>query len=254
VYKKNPSTPPESEQDQWFSVWFNTPYYHLLYNNRNPEEAESFIRLLTKFLNPEPGCKALDLACGSGRHSVMLNKLGFDVLGIDLAQNSIEEARTFENEHLHFAVGDMREVVYQDHFDYIFNLFTSFGYFGSADNDREVLLACHKQLKHGGILVLDYFNVENILPMLPYCGSEKRGQLTFEIAKELVGKQIVKKIDFMSEGKTCHYEERVTAYSKHDLESMFIRCGFEIETTFGNYSLEPFHKKSDRVIIIASKK
>ncbi len=44
----------------------------------------------------------LDLACGKGRHSITLNKLGFDVLGIDLSEESITYAKQFENEYLKF--------------------------------------------------------------------------------------------------------------------------------------------------------
>ena len=64
------------ETTQWYASWFDTPYYHILYKDRNHAEAHLFMDNLTNYLNlPEDG-KILDLACGRGRHSIYLNSLG----------------------------------------------------------------------------------------------------------------------------------------------------------------------------------
>jgi SAM-dependent methyltransferase len=243
-----------SEQNQWFQEWFNTPYYHLLYNDRNLDEAESFIPILFKFLQPVQNAKALDLACGTGRHSIFLNSLGMNVLGIDLSKASIDHASRFENDSLHFEVHDMCDIVQRNYFDYIFNLFTSFGYFGSEEADRCVLKSCHQQLKEGGIMILDYFNLETILNILPYKGVELRGEIKFEIEKYVDNGQIYKHINFSDEGRIFHFEERVAAYTKEDLQRMFTDSGFSIEQVFGSYFLDAFTGESERVIIIAKKK
>ena len=56
--------------------WFDTPFYHILYKNRDYKEAEIFSTELIKFLDLPIETKILDLACGQGRHSVNLNKMG----------------------------------------------------------------------------------------------------------------------------------------------------------------------------------
>ncbi len=251
--KKNQPALEKSEQNKWFSVWFNTTFYHLLYNKRNYEEAEAFISQLLRYLNPATGSKALDLACGAGRHSITLNKSGLDVLGVDLSTNSIAEAKKHENSSLHFEVHDMRHVVYPLQFDYIFNLFTSFGYFDSPLDDEKVLQACHQQLKPDGLLILDYFNIEKIAPTLPYQGVEKRDEIEFVISKKIIEKYIIKTIDFTADEKDFHFEERVAAYTIKDFEAMLSLCGFRMVDVFGNYSLEQLTQQSDRVIIIAQK-
>jgi len=76
-------------QKEWFEDWFDTNYYHVLYQNRNEEEARRFIHNLIDHLGIPKGVKVLDLACGKGRHSITLNDLGYDVLGEDLSPNSI---------------------------------------------------------------------------------------------------------------------------------------------------------------------
>ncbi|MCB0541647.1 MAG: SAM-dependent methyltransferase, partial [Bacteroidetes bacterium] len=67
---------------EWYKEWFNTKYYHILYKNRDFEEAELFINNLVDYLKIEKDSKILDLACGKGRHSYFLAKKGFDVTGI----------------------------------------------------------------------------------------------------------------------------------------------------------------------------
>src|SRR5690554_744393 len=85
-------------KEGWFETWFDTSYYHILYQNRDFVEAERFITNLLAFLKLPAGSNCLDLACGKGRHSVFLNKHGLKVTGVDLSENSINEAKTFENE------------------------------------------------------------------------------------------------------------------------------------------------------------
>ena len=95
----------------WFTSWFNTPYYHILYKHRNDADAQFFMRNITSFLQLPKLSRIADLPCGKGRHAVYLNSLGYDVVGGDLSENSIEHAKQFENDTLHFEVWDMRKPI-----------------------------------------------------------------------------------------------------------------------------------------------
>ena len=48
----------------WFKNWFDSPYYHILYKNRNEKEAKSFIDNLINYLQIPNKSKVLDIACG----------------------------------------------------------------------------------------------------------------------------------------------------------------------------------------------
>ena len=95
------------EHNQWYTSWFDTPFYHILYKERNDEEAKLFIDNITNYLNIPKKAKVLDLACGKGRHSKYLNSLDYDVTGVDLSSNNIAYANQFANETLRFKVHNM---------------------------------------------------------------------------------------------------------------------------------------------------
>ena len=154
----------------WFETWFDTPYYHILYKDRDFAEAENFITLLINYLNIPKDSKIIDLACGKGRHSVFLNQLGYEVLGLDLSKESISHNKKFENSGLKFAVHDMRNEIYpqisSEKADAVFNLFTSFGYFEKEEDDKKIFQSISNILDDGGFFVLDFLNakwVENTL-------------------------------------------------------------------------------------------
>jgi 2-polyprenyl-3-methyl-5-hydroxy-6-metoxy-1,4-benzoquinol methylase len=80
-------------EQPWFKDWFNSPYYHQLYFQRDDKEAAAFIDKLIGHLQPPAGSRMLDVACGKGRHSIQLASKGYDVTGIDLSADSIREAQ-----------------------------------------------------------------------------------------------------------------------------------------------------------------
>ena len=90
-----------------YNNWFDSKYYHILYKNRNHQEAREFIKKLIKHLNLKKKSKVLDAGCGKGRHSIEIEKLGHIVTGIDLSKNSIKFAKKHENSNLNFIVHDI---------------------------------------------------------------------------------------------------------------------------------------------------
>ncbi|QPH39490.1 class I SAM-dependent methyltransferase [Pedobacter endophyticus] len=241
-------------QRKWFQYWFNSPYYHILYQERNNAEAEFFIDNLTNYLDPVVDAKMLDIACGKGRHAIYLNKKGFDVTGIDLSEQSIKFAKKFENDKLHFLVHDMRRLFYINYFDIALNLFTSFGYFDTEKEHVDALKTFRKCLKANGILVIDYFNTEKIIGNLNHCETKSLDDITFNITKTVVDGKIIKKINFEDKHKVYNFEERVQAFTFDNFERMLTKAGMVVQKAFGNYALDDFDKaNSDRLILVCKK-
>ncbi|WEK69985.1 MAG: class I SAM-dependent methyltransferase [Candidatus Chryseobacterium colombiense] len=240
---------------EWFESWFDTPYYHLLYSNRDYTEAENFITKLTKELQLPTSSTIIDLACGKGRHSVFLNKLGYEVLGLDLSKQSIEHNKQFENETLHFKVHDMRNPIDSKLVDAVFNLFTSFGYFDNEKDDKSVFQSVYDALKPGGFFVLDYLSEEFVREMLVPEMVVHREGIDFNITKKIEGRHIIKDIRFETEGKSFHFFEKVKLHTLETINAYATECGFERIKIWGDYQLSEFNaEKSPRCINLFKKK
>ncbi len=239
---------------QWFQTWFNSPYYHVLYNKHDHQEAENFINNLFSYLNPRKGAQILDIACGRGRHAVCINEKGFTVTGIDLSISNIEYARQFENDTLHFYVHDMRQLAYSSHFDIALNLFTSFGYFETEAEHITALKAFNKALKTDGLLVLDFFNSHKIIQQLVADACVTAEGIDFKIHKQIEDKKIIKTITFKGGNQNYNFNEKVNTFTADDFMRFFDQSGFKIIEQFGSYSLTPFDiENSDRLIFIVKK-
>ena len=144
----------------WYEKWFNTKYYHILYANRDYEEAKLFINNLASHLKLKKNTKIIDIACGNGRHAIYLNLLGYDVTGIDLSKKNIESASKSSKKNLQFFVHDMRKLFKQNEYDLAVNLFTSFGYFDKDSDNEKALLSIANNIKTEGLVVIDFMNVK----------------------------------------------------------------------------------------------
>ncbi len=242
-------------EDKWFEEWFNTKYYHILYKNRDHQEAEEFILKLLDELQLPSDAYCLDLACGKGRHARFLSEQGFKVCGVDLSENSIQFASQWCNDNLYFDVHDMREVYKKNAYDAVFNLFTSFGYFDSDSDNLRVLDSIHQMLCDKGILVIDFLNAEKVVSNLVKSETKYIDGVTFKIKRWVEDGHIYKQIDIHDEGKELSFTERVQALYRSDFERMLEAKNFSVKNVFGSLDLAPFQDAtSDRLVIIAEKK
>ncbi|MEC3908577.1 methyltransferase domain-containing protein [Tamlana sp. 2201CG12-4] len=234
----------------WFTSWFDTPFYYILYKDRDDTEAHIFMDTLTSYLNiPEHG-SILDLACGKGRHARYLNKIGYDVTGVDLSENSIAFAKQFENHRLRFDVHNMCKP-YHKQFDAVFNLFTSFGYFEDDADNLKTIKSIKANLNDFGFGVIDFMNSEFVIDNLIPEEVKTIDDITFNLKRFVEGEYIIKDITFTANGKLYNFQERVKAFTLADFETLFEAAGVHLLDVFGNYKLHKFNAKtSERLVMI----
>jgi SAM-dependent methyltransferase len=96
--------------------------------------------------------KVLDIGCGAGRHSLYLQKMGFDVLGIDSSPLAIKvcklrglkQAKVMSIEEVNFKPKS---------FDTIIMMGSNFGLFGSLTKARRLLKKFHRMTSKNGLIV-----------------------------------------------------------------------------------------------------
>ena len=231
--------------------WFDSDYYHVLYKNRDYSEARNFIDKIVEYIDLKKGSQILDLACGIGRHSIYLDKIGFKVVGTDKSPNNIKKAKASHNQSLSFLQMEMIDDT-NHKYDCIFNLFTSFGYV-NHDYNLKTIKNIERQLKDDGIVVIDFMNTLFVKKNLVVEETKVIDDLCFKIKRRSDGKHIYKEIKFQDK-KDYFYQEKVMDLSLKDFENYLIKYNLKIINTFGDYNLNEFDiENSERLIMVIKK-
>lgn len=240
---------------EWFATWFNTPYYHLLYRHRDLNEARSFIDQWLK-KHPLPvNSHLLDLACGRGRHAVQLADNGYRVTGLDLSEENIAFANEhFAREGLSFVQGDMRHNLGSEIFDAVVNLFTSFGYFNTQEENQQVFDNIFQSLKPNGCFLFDYLNPNTLSHINTDPETKVIDDVQFDIQRRIKGEYVIKTIHVVDQGRIHTFYEKVKLIYPKTFREMLERSGFTVEHEWGDYQLSTLNTgSSPRYITLARK-
>ena len=237
----------------WYKNWFDSEYYHILYKNRDHNEAELFINNILKILSPTKKSYFLDLCCGKGRHSILLNKMGYRVDGMDLSKNSIKQALREKKNNLNFFVRDMRLINEHNKYDFILNLFTSFGYFNDTNDNHLVISGVSKALKKNGLFIIDFLNIKKTLKELNKSEKIKINEINFYIKRWSDLNFLYKKIEFKEKNKKFEFTERIQLLNKEQIINLCSKSNLKNTSTFGDYKLNEFNENSERLILLFKK-
>ncbi|MBI3138865.1 MAG: class I SAM-dependent methyltransferase [Sphingobacteriales bacterium] len=240
----------------WYKDWFNSSYYHKLYFDRDEIEAAAFINKLISHLQPAAGSRMLDVACGKGRHSKILSSLGYQVTGIDISPDSIAIAKQSENDNLEFFVHDMRLPFRSNYYRYVFNFFTSFGYFRTRREHDDAIRTIAASLQPGGVFVIDYLNLHYAEDHLVPHESREIGGTHYTIHRWDDEIHFYKKITVTDPSlkQPVEYTEAVAKFSLGDFTDMLSYQGLQVQEVFGDYGLSTYDvRKSPRLILVARK-
>ena len=238
-----------NNKSEWYLDWFNSPFYHLLYKERNSSEATYFMNNLINKLQIDKNSSILDLACGRGRYSLYLSNIGHKVTGIDISKENISEAKKNESDKLHYILHDMRYPLNQK-FDLILNLFTSFGYYEKDTDNLSVIKSIKSNLETDGQAVIDFFNIDYILDNLVEKEEKNIDKTKFIINRYLENDLLVKDISILLNNKSYKFQEKVKAYRMDDFLAMFKNCNLKLKEIYGDYKLNSFNKNSSNRLIM----
>jgi SAM-dependent methyltransferase len=240
---------------EWYTSWFDSPYYHSLYSHRNHQEAADFVSRLINLIQPSKNAHILDVGCGRGRHAIELYRHGFTVTGIDLSHENIKYAKDkAKNEKassaLKFMVHDMRKPL-NTQFSNVLNLFTSFGYFKDPKDKIHTLESFRTQLVPNGVGVIDFLNPSWVLSNLIKEESIERDGVRFSIQRYKRGKWLYKDIQFQIDEHSYKFQEQVELLEVNDFITLFSQVNLQLVDLFGNYQLDAYDKDlSNRQILI----
>lgn len=244
-------------KSEWFKDWFNTQEYLNVYQHRNESDAETHIKLILKNVNISSNAKILDMACGAGRHAIILARKNFDVTAVDLSENLLSIAKQSaldENLKINFVQSDIRNFKTAEKFNLVVNLFTSFGYFETDDENFSVLQKAYDLLVDGGYFILDFFNSQFLMQNLVESSEEIIGGVKIHQFRKIKENRVTKKIVITKNGNLSQFEESVRMFTKDELTKAIQNIGFDIYKTFGDFLGNDFEQfTSPRLILICKK-
>lgn len=234
----------------WFQEWFGEEYLEL-YSHRDSTEARQQVAFFRQTCGSIPG-PVLDVASGKGRHIQELQCAGYRAVGCDLSFTLLR-AGIDEYGDIGAVRADMRALPFcSSSFGGLVNFFTSFGYFGSEDENLQVVTEMARVLEPRAPFLFDYLNVHQALKQL--IEREKRttplGDVLIERWFDASDRSFNKRITIGPK----RYLERVRGYDLDEITAMFTSCGLSIRSAFGDFGGEEFREESPRLILVGSRR
>jgi SAM-dependent methyltransferase len=248
-----PEREPWHEQDAFWET-----FEPVLFSRQRKSDAPAQVEKIIALLGIRPGAAVLDLCCGIGRHALELARCGFHVTGVDRTRAYLNKAAEQANAaglEMEFVQEDMRTFCRPDTFDVVVSLFTSFGYFKDAEEDRHTAVNVHRSLKAGGAFLLEMMGKEVLARSFQErVWQEEDGVLLLQECKVsnswswVEHRWIVVKSSHRHELRFSH-----RLYSAAELTSLLVGCGFTRTEVYGDLEGAPYDHMAKRLVIVARK-
>lgn len=228
------------------NAWQNTMYDHV-FAEKTLNSSEMHLRagLEAKFLmdklNLPTGASILDVPCGTGRHSRLFAENGFHVVGVDLNPACLAIANKNPHPNLKFHQGNLQNLSgFQGKFDCVLNLFTSFGYFSTDEENTTVMGELAGAVRPGGKLVLNLINRTYLMSVFKPVFTVKVGNTFVVSASQYDPKTFYNEcwITVKDEvtGETSLSYHRARIYSPEEIVTLMKDFGFRDIEVYGDLS------------------
>ncbi|MBX9669843.1 MAG: class I SAM-dependent methyltransferase [Candidatus Obscuribacterales bacterium] len=223
-----------------------------------PVETEKEVQFLVDCLKVKPGSRLLDVPCGNGRHALALSKLGFNVTGIDISSEFIDEAleaSTQAGAKVDFICEDMRNLPIDVAFDGAFCFGNSFGYFEQVGCE-EFLEACSRSLRAGSRFLIDTGLVAEVLiPNFREVETFDAGDIKMSIQNRYHAESSCLETHFRFEHKGKIEERHALhfVFTTGEINRMLARNGFRLVSMYSSPDGEEFKLGAKRLLLLSEK-
>lgn len=242
--------------------------WHIKYREKTSKEEANYIISVIKFFEKELKeryISILDVACGNGRLHPFLRNAGFEVFGIDISTELINEAKKkYPKFKDYYIISDMRSFKLGRKFDVVLCWFTSFGYFSDKENIK-VLINIANHLRKNGIFLLE---IPNKIVLLEKIKSHPFNIFVYKDIVE-IDKYKIKKIKnqvfwiliknfYFKKGRDLKfiksYTSKVRLYSQSEIKELLKKANLRVIEIFKSMTMQKLDEKTDARMLIISKK
>ncbi len=245
---------------EWFeSESFWEQYAPIMFDENRWKEAPTVASYVKQIAKLNDGDTVLDAGCGLGRISVELASLNLDVTGVDIIQSELDAAKDSaeaEGVPLKLINADLRKFKSSKKFDCAINLYTSFGYCDTEEEDFVILKNIAKSLKKGGTFILECTSRETaIMYFTPGETFERAGfTVVTEFSVQGAWQGLVSKWTLIDkDGKKIVHQFVQRLYSAAELCKIIKKAGFSKAEAYGDFDFSPYDQNARTMIIVAIK-
>ena len=242
---------------QWFEneqFWLN--YGPVMFDSKRWAEAETVAESICAIAGLSKGNSVLDAGCGPGRISIELAAKGLDVTGVDIIQPYLDAAADSakdEDVSLTLINSDLRTFNSERKFDAVINMYTSFGYCETIDEDLSILRNIFNVVKEGGWFIMECLSRENAVKYFTEGEWFERAGKTVLTQFSVEGAWEGLKSRWILIDKNGNRMEHVFVqrlYSAIELKRMLIACGFTSCEIYGDFDFSPYNEKARTMVIV----
>jgi SAM-dependent methyltransferase len=231
----------------------------ILFHQKRLADTPSQVDNIIKLLNVKEGAKILDLCCGIGRHSLEFARRGFQVTGVDRTKSYLDKAKNqakAEKLPIEFVNEDMRMFCRAEAFDVAINMFTSFGYFDDAADDRKVVENVRRSLKSNGKFLIEMEGKELLARKFRERDwNEINGLIILEERKLLNNwEKVAGRWIILKDGQRFEHKFVIRLYSAVEITSLVKQCGFTEVHVYGSLDGIDYDQSAKRLVVVAQKK
>jgi 2-polyprenyl-3-methyl-5-hydroxy-6-metoxy-1,4-benzoquinol methylase len=243
----------------WYKSFFGEDYLHIYSPFLPAEKTAREVENITRMLNLAPGDSILDLCCGYGRHTIPLAQRGYQMTGQDLSETFLQRAQAeaaMQQVTIRWARSDMRSIPFEDEFNAIINIFTSFGYLEHEDEDQRVLQQVAKALKPNGYFLLETISQTRVTRAFSPHGIIRYndGLIVLEERRiDLLASRNEVHISLLyPDGRRHEYQQSIRIYTLTEMIRMLTQVGLQVQAYYGTLEGSPLTMDS-RLVILSKK-
>lgn len=249
----------EQSLPPWYVRFFNEAYIRIYKPFLSAEKTEQEVSQIIHLLALEPQSRILDLCCGYGRHTLSLARRGYAMTGLDMSATLLQLARQQADEQqlqVRWQQGDMRQLPFQQEFDAVINMFTSFGYLADDEADQKVLQQIADVLVPGGLFLLETVYQPRVLRSASPHGIIRYddGLIVLEERHiDLLHSRNEVRISLLeSDGRRTEYQQSIRIYTLTELVHMHEKAGLKVQAYYGGLNGDPLSLDT-RLVLVSQK-
>ena len=233
-------------------------FYQQMFNSESFKQAQRQVPQIISLVNHSID-SILDLACGPGRHCLALNKMGFQIDGVDISAFLLEKANQAAKEQglkINFIQEDMLKFTPTKKYDLIINMFNSFGYLDTQQKNQQVIDQAYKNLNTTGSLIIDTVGKETLARNIQavHLTEYDNGDIRIERPVLIDNLQIFSNEWMLIKGdKVFRREYQHYIYTPLEISNMCTQAGFDNVRIYGSLCGEPYDLDSEQMVVIAEK-